>query len=160
MSKKITITAEIVELTWDELSLEDQNLIIRAKAISEDAYAPYSDFHVGAAVQLNSGEILQSSNQENVSFPVGVCAERSLLGFVGANYSNDPVKKLAIAARRKGEEAWASVSACGLCRQTISETEMRFNQSITLLILKPNGNVLRIPGIQALLPFKFDDLNG
>jgi cytidine deaminase len=160
MSKKITITSELEELTWDELTLEDQSLIIRAKVISDNAYAPYSEFHVGAAAILNSGKILQSSNQENVSFPVGVCAERSLLGFAGANHPNDPVKKLAIVARRKGEENWASVSPCGLCRQTISETEMRFNQAIILLILKPNGNVLKVPGIQALLPFKFDDLNG
>ncbi len=160
MGKKITITSELEELAWDELTIEDQTLIEKAKAISEDAYAPYSEFHVGAAVLLDSGEILQSSNQENVSFPVGVCAERSLLAFVGANHPKDPIKKLAIAARRKRDEVWASVSPCGLCRQTISETELRFNQAIILLILLPNGNVLRVPGIQALLPFKFDDLNG
>jgi len=160
MSKKITITAELEELTWDELSSGDQILINRAKTISGDAYAPYSGFHVGAAVLLNSGIILQSSNQENVSFPVGVCAERLLLGFSGANHPKDPIKKLAIVARRKGEENWASVSPCGLCRQTISETEMRFNQAIILLILMPSGTILRVPGIQSLLPFKFDDLNG
>lgn len=160
MSKKITITAELEEFTWDELSHDDQILINKSKAISDDAYAPYSEFHVGAAVQLNSGKILQSSNQENVSFPVGVCAERLLLGFAGANHPKDPIKKLAITARRKGDEIWASVSPCGLCRQTISESEKRHNQEIILLILMPTGNVLRVQGIQSLLPFKFDDLNG
>lgn len=160
MGKRIKIAAELEELTWDELGGEDQSLLMEAKVISEKAYAPYSNFHVGAAVLLNSGKILKSSNQENVSFPVGVCAERLVLGYAGANFPNDPVKKLAIVAKREGEEEWASVSPCGLCRQTISETEKRFNQSITLLILKPGGQVLKIPGIQALLPFKFEDLNG
>ncbi|MBN3521567.1 cytidine deaminase [Algoriphagus lutimaris] len=160
MGKKIKISAELEELAWEELENEDQELILEAKAISEDAYAPYSNFHVGAAAILNSGRILKSSNQENVSFPVGVCAERLLLGYAGANFPGDPIKKLAIVAKRKGEEVWASVSPCGLCRQTISETEVRFNQAITLLILTSEGQVLKIPGIQALLPFKFEDLNG
>lgn len=160
MSKKLKIETEIEECTWDELSEVEQTLIGRAKSISKDAYAPYSKFHVGAALLLNSGEILQSSNQENVSFPVGVCAERLLLGFAGANFPNSPVKKMAIVAQRSGEEEWASVSPCGLCRQTISETEMRFNQPIELLILKPDGHVIKVPGVASILPFKFDDLNG
>lgn len=159
MSKKIIITSELEELTWAELSVEDQALLTEAKKISESAYAPYSNFLVGAAALLNSGLMLKSNNQENVSFPVGVCAERSLLAFAGANHSEDPVKKLAIVAKRRGEEVWAMVSPCGLCRQTISEVEMRFDQPIILLILKPNGNVIRVPGIQSLLPFKFEDLN-
>lgn len=160
MSKKIIISAELEELTWSELSVEDQALLTEAKKISESAYAPYSNFLVGAAALLNSGLVLKSNNQENVSFPVGVCAERSLLAFAGANHSDDPVKKLAIVAKRRGEEVWATVSPCGLCRQTISEVEMRFDQPIILLILKPNGNVIKVPGIQSLLPFKFEDLNG
>lgn len=159
MSKKIIITSELEELTWAELSVEDQALLTEAKKISESAYAPYSNFLVGAAALLNSGLMLKSNNQENVSFPVGVCAERSLLAFAGANHSEDPVKKLAIVAKRRGEEVWAMVSPCGLCRQTISEVEMRFDQPIILLILKPNGNVIRVTGIQSLLPFKFEDLN-
>ena len=160
MGKKIVITAELEELSWTELSEKDQSLLTEAKKISETAYAPYSNFLVGAAALLNSGLILKSSNQENVSFPVGVCAERSLLGYAGANHAEDPVKKLAIVAKRRGEEDWATVSPCGLCRQTISEVEMRFDQPIILLILKPNGNVIKVPGIQSLLPFKFEDLNG
>ncbi|WP_296698994.1 cytidine deaminase [Algoriphagus sp.] len=159
MGKKIIITAELEELTFNELSVEDQTLLTEAKNISNSAYAPYSNFLVGAALVLNSGLVIKSNNQENVSFPVGVCAERSLLGYAGANHPNDPVKTLAIVAKRRGEDVWANVSPCGLCRQTISEVEMRFNQSIILLILKPDGNVIKVPGIQSLLPFKFEDLN-
>ncbi|MEP0711218.1 cytidine deaminase [Algoriphagus sp.] len=160
MSKKIKIEAEFEELAWEELDIKEQQLMMRARKVSEKAYAPYSEFHVGAAVRLESGEILQSSNQENVSFPVGVCAERLVLGYAGANFPDQAVTDIAIVARRKGDEVWAGVSPCGLCRQTINETEMRFNQPISILIQNPDGSILRFPGIQTLLPFKFDDLNG
>ncbi|MBN3583980.1 cytidine deaminase [Algoriphagus aestuarii] len=160
MAKKIIISAELEELSWEELTISERELLDEAKKISHDAYAPYSDFQVGAAALLASGLILKSSNQENVSFPVGVCAERLVLGFAGANYPKDPVRQLAIVAKKAGQEKWATVSPCGLCRQTISESERRFDQAIELLILLPSGNVLKVPGIEALLPFKFEDLNG
>lgn len=159
MSKKTTVTSEYEELTWEELSITSQQVLMRARQISERAYAPYSDFHVGAAVRLESGEILQSSNQENISFPVGVCAERLVIGYAGANFPDLAIEEIAIVAKRKGDENWAGVSPCGLCRQAINEAEMRFQNEITLLIQKPDGNILRFKGIQTLLPFKFDDLN-
>ncbi|EAZ81414.1 cytidine deaminase [Algoriphagus machipongonensis] len=159
MSKKYIISSEVEELDWEELLQEDQELMVQAQEISKNAYAPYSDFQVGAAVRLKSGLILQSSNQENVSFPVGVCAERLVLGYAGANYPLDPVMKIAIVAKRKGEDSWASVSPCGMCRQAINETELRFNKLMEILILKADHKILKVQGIQALLPFKFDDLN-
>jgi len=159
MSKKTTVTSEYEELAWDELPITSQQVLMRARQISEKAYAPYSGFHVGAAVRLESGEIVQASNQENISFPVGVCAERLVLGYAGANFPDLAIEEIAIVAKRKGDKEWAGVSPCGLCRQAINEAEMRFQNEITLLIQKPNGNVLRFKGIQTLLPFKFDDLN-
>lgn len=159
MSKKYVISSELEEYDWEELLREDQELMSQAQEVSKNAYAPYSDFQVGAAVRLGSGLILQSSNQENVSFPVGVCAERLVLGYAGANYPNDPVIKIAIVAKRMKEESWASVSPCGMCRQAINETEMRFNRQMEILILKPSQKILKVQGIQALLPYKFDDLN-
>jgi cytidine deaminase len=159
MSKKTTVTSEYEELAWDELPITSQQVLMRARQISEKAYAPYSGFHVGAAVRLESGEIVQASNQENISFPVGVCAERLVLGYAGANFPDLAIEEIAIVAKRKGDKEWAGVSPCGLCRQAINEAEMRFQNEITLLIQKPDGNVLRFKGIQTLLPFKFDDLN-
>lgn len=123
------------------------------------AYSPYSDFNVGAAVILENGEVLQSSNQENVSFPAGSCAERLVLGYAGANHPNSAPVMLAIVAKRAAEESWAEVSPCGICRQTINEVEKRFGKAVTLLVLKANGNILRINGISHLLPLKFSDLN-
>lgn len=159
MSKKIKFEAEFEELAWEELSVSSQKLMIKARQIADKAYAPYSNFQVGAAVRLVSGEMLQSSNQENVSFPVGICAERLVLGYAGANFPAQAVEELAVVARRKGDEVWASVSPCGLCRQTINEVELRFQRQITILIQKPGGNVLRFSGISSLLPFKFENLN-
>lgn len=157
--KKIHLNSEIEDLSPGELDHIEQALLSRAQTISKMAYAPYSGFNVGAAVLLENGEVLQSSNQENVSFPTGVCAERLLLGYAGANYPNSAPVMLAIVAQRAGEETWAGVSPCGVCRQTINEVENRFGKPITMLILRANGNVLRIKGISELLPLKFDDLN-
>ncbi|RIW16473.1 cytidine deaminase [Algoriphagus lacus] len=157
--KKISFKTEIEELKPEELDHIEQELISRAQAISKIAYAPYSGFHVGAAVLLENGEVLQSSNQENVSFPTGVCAERLVLGYAGANYPDKAPVMLAIVAQRAGEEIWANVSPCGVCRQTINEVENRFSKPITMLILCSNGNVMRIKGISDLLPLKFDNLN-
>lgn len=155
--KKITLQSEIEELSPQELDHVEQTLLSRAQAVSTLAYAPYSNFQVGAAVLLENGEVLQSSNQENVSFPAGSCAERLLLGYAGANYPDSAPVLLAIVARRAGEELWAEVSPCGICRQTINEAEKRFGKPVTLLILRQNGNVLRIKGISELLPLKFSD---
>jgi cytidine deaminase len=157
--KKINLNSEIEELSPSELDHIEQALLSRAQAISKLAYAPYSHFNVGAAVLLENGEVLQSSNQENVSYPVGTCAERILLGYAGANYPNAAPVMLAIVAQRAGEETWAGVTPCGMCRQAINETENRYKKTITILILCANGNVLRIKGTSPLLPLKFDDLN-
>lgn len=157
--RKIKLSTEIEELLPAELSAVEQQLIDQAKEISKKAYAPYSGFHVGAAVLLENGAILQSSNQENVSFPTGVCAERLLLGYAGANFPDSAPTMLAIVAQRAGEDIWAGVSPCGICRQTINEVENRFDQPITLLILCSDETVMRIRGIANLLPLKFDDLN-
>lgn len=156
--KKINLNSEIEELDPEELDHIEQALLSRAQTVSKLAYAPYSGYNVGAAVLLENGEVLQSSNQENVSFPAGSCAERLLLGYAGANYPNSAPVMLAIVAQRAGQEIWASASPCGICRQTINESENRFAKPITLLLLRANGNVLRVKGISELLPLKFDDL--
>ena len=157
--KKITDTIELEELAFSELNHLEATLVQRAQEISKNAYAPYSSFNVGAAVALDNGEIYQSSNQENVSFPVGTCAERLLLGYVGANFPEQAPQMLAIVARREGDIDWAGVSPCGMCRQAINETENRYQSPITILLVQPKGIVLRFQGIRHLLPLKFDDLH-
>ncbi len=158
MTKKISVQSEIEVLSLDELAQDEYTVLVKAQEISVNAYAPYSNFQVGAAVLLENGEILQSSNQENVSFPVGICAEGIVLGYAGANFPDAAPVMMAIVAKRQHEENWASVAPCGLCRQAINEAEVRFGKKITVLILRPDGTVFRISGIGNLLPLKFDDL--
>ncbi len=156
--EKVNLSSEIEILTYAELDHIEQTLISRAQAVSRTAYAPYSRFHVGSAVLLENGEVFQSSNQENVSFPAGVCAEKLVLGYAGANFPNHAPVMLAVVAQREGEETWAGVSPCGICRQTINESEVRFGKEITLLFLRPDGRVYRVRGIRSLLPLGFDNL--
>lgn len=156
--EKVSLSSEVEILEFDELDQMERILIQKAQGISKAAYAPYSSFHVGSAILLQTGDILQSSNQENASFPSGVCAERLVLGYAGANFPNSAPVMLAVVAQRAGEQTWAGVSPCGVCRQTINEVEIRFGVAVTLLFLRPDGRVYRAKGISSLLPLKFDDL--
>jgi cytidine deaminase len=157
--KKIILNSEIEELSPEELDHVEQTLLSTAQSVAKMAYSPYSDFQVGAAVLLDNGEVLQSSNQENVSFPAGSCAERLVLGYAGANYPNSAPVMLAIVAKRATDETWADVSPCGICRQTVNEVEKRFKKPVTLLILTSSGSILRVRGISPLLPLKFSDFS-
>ncbi len=151
-------TKGIAKVDWAEISPEEQELLERAEKALEKAYAPYSGFRVGAAIRLKNGEIYTSNNQENVSFPVGVCAERSLLAYVGANFPETPPEALAIAAKRKDENEPAYVTPCGHCRQAMVETENRYQKPVKILILMPGREVYRIAGVKELMPLTLDNL--
>jgi cytidine deaminase len=160
MSEKIEKTVSLELFKWEELEDSIQNLVELAKSAAEDAYAPYSKFHVGAALLLDNGEVLTGSNQENASFPVGNCAERVVLNYAHAKYPSSKPLKLAIAAKRGEEKLVASVTPCGFCRQTISEYEQRYGQQIEIYMLNASGEVIKSQGIANLLPFGFIDFNG
>lgn len=157
--EKINFEGKIEIVKEGELTQVEEELLAASKKVLQNAYAPYSKYKVGAAVLLKSGLTLQSSNQENVSFPVGICAEQSLLAFAGANHPYDAPTMLAIAAQREGDTVFAKVSPCGMCRQAILEFEKRFEHPIQLLIQYPDGQVVRIKGIQNLLPLSLGDLS-
>ncbi|WP_209332035.1 cytidine deaminase [Lunatimonas salinarum] len=158
--KKIRQVSELHELTLEELDLPRQSLVSAAQKAVEKAYAPYSQFLVGAAVLLDNGIVISANNQENVSFPVGTCAERLALGYACGQYPAANPLKIAIAARRmETPSTYAAVTPCGMCRQTISEYEVHFGQEMEILILTPNQTVLVSDGVKHLLPFKFEDLN-
>lgn len=152
------LESKIDKLKISELTLNEKTLVKKAQEIAQYAYAPYSRFQVGAAVRLSSGVFLQSNNQENISFPAGLCAEHSLLAYSGANFPDDPPVQMAIVAKRSGENTWAMVSPCGICRQVIKEVENRHQKPISLFILQPNDQVIRVQGVKNLLPFSMDDL--
>jgi cytidine deaminase len=159
MNRRIELKVSLEVIQKKDWSEEESILISKASGILEMAHAPYSGFLVGAALLLEDGSILVANNQENVSFPVGVCAERAVLSYAMGNHPKLRPLKLAIVAKRKGEKKNATVTPCGLCRQTINEYEVKFGHPIELLMLNPEGEILKATGIDQLLPFRFTDLN-
>ena len=153
----------IVELSYEEYSSskdllkEDALLLEKARQSTKNAYAPYSHFHVGAAAKLANGEYLTGSNQENASFPVGICAERVLLSTASSVYPNIPIITIAISYTGPAGESDYPVAPCGICRQTIHEFESRMQQPIRLILGGANGKVFIIPQAGALLPLAFTE---
>lgn len=150
--EKFSFEYEVFE-TLDELQEKNKSLIHQANSISKTAYAPYSNFHVGAAVELEDGQVFVSSNQENASYPVGTCAERGLLAYVNANFPNIKVKKLAVSTININYP----LPPCGMCRQYILEIEKKQNHNIELFLSGNEGQVLKLNSAKDLLPFHFTE---
>jgi len=142
---------------FDELTSLQQQLIDKAKEQVQNAYAPYSGFYVGAALELENGEIITANNQENSAYPSGLCAERVAVFYANAQYPDIPVKTLAIAAFTNGEFLKMPVTPCGACRQVLLETELRFEKDITIL-LYGSQEIYIISCVKDLLPLSFDKL--
>ena len=144
-----------------ECSNDKKDLIEKAKNSSNSAYAPYSGFHVGAAVLLEDGTIVTGSNQENAAYPSGLCAERTALFYANAHYPNLAVKAIAIAAKTKGNFTKDICAPCGSCRQVLVEVENRYNTPIQIIMYGEN-HIYEVDSIRDLLPFCFgkDSLNG
>lgn len=133
-----------------ELSEEDRSLLAAAEKACTTAYAPYSDFRVGAAVRFDDGEVLSSSNQESEAFPSGICAERGLLYFVQANRPQKKIQSLAIVSSPAPTEC----TPCGACRQVIADTEQRQKAPIRILMGGERSTII-VKSAQTLLPFRF-----
>jgi cytidine deaminase len=144
----------------DELNKDDKELLEEAKTSMNKAYAPYSHFHVGAAIMLENGIILRGNNQENASYPIGLCAERVAIFAAGANYPNVKIKAMAITANSDHFLVNKPITPCGACRQAIAEYEHRYSQDIRLIMSGESGKVLIADSIGNLLPYQFnaDDL--
>lgn len=154
MEQKITTTYHRFS-HWNELEANDQQLVEKAYNVCESAYAPYSKFHVGASVLLNSGEIVTGSNQENVAYPSGLCAERVALFYVGANFPNESVETICIVAKGDLIPKEKILSPCGACRQVMLETEMRQKKSYRVILVSQNGVTLIFNSAEDLLPLAF-----
>ena len=137
-----------------ELPEADRRLMEAAMEATESAYAPYSHFHVGAAVRLADGTIVRGSNQENIAYPSGLCAERTALFGASAQYPQLAVEALAVVGFHEG--AFTEASPCGACRQVMSEYEQRYGNEITLFCYLSGGRIRKICGVKSLLPFTFE----
>src|SRR5690554_2908143 len=157
MPTKTNETDHLESYGWNELPEDIRLLLSKAQEAAENAYAPYSNFLVGCALLIENGEILIGNNQENASYPAGICAERVVLAYAHANWPQNKPLRIAVVARRRDQESYSYVTPCGICRQTISEYENKFNSPIEIYMLSDDGQVLKASGIDMLLPFKFTD---
>ena len=126
-----------------------------ARVITEQAYAPYSNFYVGAVAILENGDIVVGTNQENASFPVGICAERVLLGTVATLHPNIAIESIAISYKSDNVKSDHPISPCGMCRQSLLEYETRLKKPIRLILSGQKGKVYIIKTASLLLPFAF-----
>ena len=153
---ELKITAKIQVCTYDELKISEKNLIDKAKDAVKQSYSPYSHFQVGAAVLLNSGDIIQGSNQENAAFPSGLCAERTALFYANSQFPQNAVEIIAIAAFSNNNFTEEPITPCGACRQVMIEAQNRFKHPIRLL-LYGKKKIFIIDDITAILPLSFSD---
>ena len=157
MMEELRIQSVIKVCQMDELEASDRQIVELAISSTRNSYSPYSHFSVGAAVRLASGVVLPGCNQENAAFPAGLCAERSAIFAAGAQYPDQPVVALAIAARgTDGQLTEEPVSPCGTCRQVMIETETRFGRPIRIL-LYGRKCIYIVEGIKQLMPLSFTE---
>ena len=153
----IPIPIDIREYKMEELPEKDQALLSAAIEMTNHSYAPYSHFHVGAALLLENGETIRGCNQENAAFPAGLCAERSAIFAAGAQFPEVAPLALAIAARdTRGRLTSEPVSPCGTCRQVLIETETRYQKKLRIL-LYGKKRVFVMEGIRNLMPLSFTE---
>lgn len=140
----------------DELPTKVDKLFEKAREAREKAYAPYSNFTVGTAILLDNGEIITGSNQENASFPSGLCAERTAIYYAGAQFPSNLIKVMAIVAGSKNHKTTTPIPPCGACRQAIAEYEINQNQPIEIYFMGEEGEIIKSNSLKNLLPLTFD----
>ena len=155
MKKESLVFSYSVFDSIDELPPEDASLLRKAMQVTANAYAPYSHFYVGAAAQLDNGEVVTGSNQENASFPVGICAERVLLSSISSQFPNVSIRAIAISYKSDEVKSDHPVAPCGICRQTLQEYEQRLHHPIRLILGGEKGKIIVIEKASELLPLAF-----
>ena len=139
----------------DDLDAESKYLVHKAKDAAHHAYAPYSKFHVGAAILLEDDTLVTGTNQENAAYPSGMCAERVALFAAAAQYPNKSIQKIAVVAKRKNAKELIPAPPCGSCRQVLLEFESNQNKPIQIVMQDGNHNWIIASSASSLLPFSF-----
>jgi cytidine deaminase len=141
--------------TWENLMESDKQLVELAFEAMHLAYAPYSEFKVGSAVRLSNGLTLKGNNQENIAYPSGLCAERVVLFYAGANFPQESIETICIVARGDLMPSEFLLSPCGSCRQVMLETENRQSKKIRVIIVNQDNRTMVLHSVKDLLPFGF-----
>jgi cytidine deaminase len=140
----------------EELPEEVSFLMLKAIDARQKAYAPYSKFTVGAAILLDNNEIVVGNNQENASYPSGLCAERAAIYYAGAKFPDAKIVRMAITAGSKSKQTIEPIPPCGACRQAISEYEVKQDEPIEIYFMGETGKVVQSNSLANLLPLGFD----
>ena len=154
--KTINLNIAIKHCQLDELSVADRELIEQAMKATDNAYAEYSHFYVGAALRLANGRIVIGANQENAAFPSGLCAERTAVFSAQANFPDQSIEALALVARNDNGLIDNPVTPCGACRQVLLGVEERYGLPIRILMYG-NSGVYSVGSAKDLLPLSFVD---
>ncbi len=141
--------------SFDELDHKSKLLVKKAEEALQLSYSPYSSFAVGAAALLENGQVIQGANQENASFPAGLCAERVVLFQIGAIAPDQNILKLAVVAKKNGEQTLRGAGPCGFCRQVMLEFEQKQTVPMEVIFMAKNHNWIKTSSASTLLPFAF-----
>ncbi|MBQ2508706.1 MAG: cytidine deaminase [Bacteroidales bacterium] len=153
MKKEHIVSYE--ELRWEELTEQDRTLLEAAIEATDTSHSPYSHFRVGAALRLASGETVKGSNQENIAYPSGLCAERTAMFAAATQHPGEAFDTLAVVARNP-EGALCGASPCGACRQVMAEYETKQQRKMRVLVFFSKGKILIFDSVERLLPFCFE----
>lgn len=154
MERELKIVMSVFESS-DELNDADATLLQRAREVTRNAYAPYSNFRVGAAARLEGGEIVTGTNQENASFPAGICAERVLMSTAASLYPEIPIDTIAISYENLNGKSDRPISPCGICRQSLLEFQARTGNAMRVILGGQTGRVFILNDAADLLPLVF-----
>ncbi|TXE15539.1 cytidine deaminase [Psychroserpens burtonensis] len=141
---------------YNELPAAIVSLMDTASKARLKAYAPYSKFLVGAAILLDNGEVISGNNQENASYPSGLCAERTAIYYAGAEYPDAKIVRMALTAGSQKQPTTTPIPPCGACRQAISEYEVKQDSPIEIYFMGTSGKVVKSHSLANLLPLGFD----
>ena len=152
---KIETTLQVYD-SISNLPEDVQQLMNSAIEARKHAYSPYSKFDVGAAVLLDNGKVISGSNQENASYPSGLCAERTAIYYAGATYPKAKMLKMALTASSQNQQTLKPIPPCGACRQAISEYEIKQDNPIEIYFMGVKGKVVKSKSLANLLPLVFE----
>ena len=141
----------------NELNAEDRELAGCAIQAMGRAYAPYSHFHVGAAVRMSNGQIVEGANQENAAFPSGLCAERTAMFAASARYPDKDMRSIALAGGVHGLLTDMPATPCGACRQVMAQYQAKAGKPISVIMIGKDC-VWKFEKVDDILPLIFDSI--
>ncbi len=141
----------------EEMNPEDRELAAEALKAMSGAYAPYSHFHVGAAVRMSNGQIVRGANQENAAFPSGLCAERTAMFSASARYPDKDMQSIAIAGGVMGRLAREPVTPCGACRQVMAQYQAKSGKPMSVIMMSAD-KIWKFDKVDDILPLIFDSI--